>query len=182
MQSLKENSNVLDDAKLVEKIYVWAREGARQVLRGRSPEAEDVVQQLCVRLLEKGKQLAGIDETALQGYVRVAARHLALNFVRAEGVRQRFSSEQKLIQKGAARLDEPSERGEESDALRSAISRLDEDEQALIVMKFVEGKTSAEMAAKLGITEGAARTRLYRIISKLRDFLSSGAGCDENGS
>jgi RNA polymerase sigma-70 factor (ECF subfamily) len=55
--------------------------------------------------------------------------------------------------------------------LRQAINGLHGDQQQVVLMRFVEGFTNAEIAAALGKNEGAVRVALHRGLSGLRKIL-----------
>lgn len=60
-----------------------------------------------------------------------------------------------------------------TDALREAIGRLPEGQQRVVVMKVLEGRPFAEIAAKLGITEAACKMRLSRAIAQVKEELQA---------
>lgn len=66
--------------------------------------------------------------------------------------------------------------GEDADALdlRSAIERLDVDDQALLAMRYVAGFDSTELSAAIGISPAGTRTRLKRLLDRLRQELADG--------
>lgn len=56
--------------------------------------------------------------------------------------------------------------------LTEAISRLDEDDREVILMRHYEILANQEVAAALGLTEAAASMRYLRAVRKLRDLLT----------
>jgi len=58
--------------------------------------------------------------------------------------------------------------------LRSAIERLDVDDQALLAMRYVAGFDSNELSAATGISPAGTRTRLKRLLDRLRQELADG--------
>jgi RNA polymerase sigma factor CnrH len=89
----------------------------------------------------------------------------AINIIRQ--TRQRQSRE-------AARIGETSfDMGELSDRLHSQAAEellglVSEPDQQVLRLAIIEGLSGRELAAQLGITEGAARVRLYRAKQQLR--------------
>ncbi len=65
--------------------------------------------------------------------------------------------------------EETVERGEEKQLLRDCISKLQENEQEIVRLKFTMEMTNREIAKSLGLTESNVGVMLYRIIRKLRD-------------
>jgi RNA polymerase sigma-70 factor (ECF subfamily) len=63
------------------------------------------------------------------------------------------------------------EAGEEQDFLLEAVRRLNPDRQELLILKFVEGMTNAEIGDVMGRTEGAIKSLYHRTLVALRkDF------------
>jgi RNA polymerase sigma-70 factor (ECF subfamily) len=55
--------------------------------------------------------------------------------------------------------------------LRRAMSRLDPDDRALLAMRFVAGFDSNELAAATGISPSGTRSRIERLLKRLREDL-----------
>ncbi|MET0773581.1 MAG: sigma-70 family RNA polymerase sigma factor [Candidatus Limnocylindrales bacterium] len=58
--------------------------------------------------------------------------------------------------------------------LRDLLERLDPDDRALLAMRYVAGFNSTELARALGISPSGTRTRLERLVARLRQELSDG--------
>ena len=56
--------------------------------------------------------------------------------------------------------------------LRKALERLDPDDRALLAMRYVAGFNATELAAALGISPSGTRTRLERLVARLRQELA----------
>ncbi len=54
-----------------------------------------------------------------------------------------------------------------ADTLKAALSRLTHDQQEVIILKFLEGYSTAEIGAILGKQEGAVRTLQHRALTRL---------------
>lgn len=63
------------------------------------------------------------------------------------------------------------ERAEQRVEIRKAIATLPPDRQSLIVMKYVDDLSNAEIAAVFGKTEGAVKALLHRTLRSLRSAL-----------
>ncbi len=71
--------------------------------------------------------------------------------------------------------DDPPQRAEYSEErreLRQVIARLPADRQQLLILKFVEQMSNAEIAAVMGRTEGAVKALLHRTIESLKSQLT----------
>ncbi len=55
--------------------------------------------------------------------------------------------------------------------LYQALDELAPDEKSLVILKYFEDKSFREIASILSIPESTVKTRLYRIIGKLRDAI-----------
>lgn len=69
---------------------------------------------------------------------------------------------------------------EERDQLLVAVRRLPEDRQQLLILKFVERLSNAEIGQIMGRTEGAIKSLYHRTLNSLRGELGGGEG-DESG-
>ncbi len=58
--------------------------------------------------------------------------------------------------------------------LRDLLERLDPDDRALLSMRYVAGFNSTELAMAIGISPSGTRTRLERLLARLRRELSDG--------
>ncbi len=58
--------------------------------------------------------------------------------------------------------------------LRSAIERLDIEDQALLAMRYVVGFDATELSVATGISPAGTRTRLKRLLDRLRQDLADG--------
>lgn len=63
------------------------------------------------------------------------------------------------------------ERQMECDRLRLAIGQLTREQGLVVVLKFVDGYTNAEVAEMLGKTEGAVKSLQFRAMASLRRIL-----------
>ena len=69
---------------------------------------------------------------------------------------------------------------EEKEQLMRAVRNLPEDRQQLLLLKFIEQLSNAEIGRIMGRTEGAVKSLYHRTLLALRDELS-GARADEPG-
>jgi RNA polymerase sigma-70 factor (ECF subfamily) len=67
------------------------------------------------------------------------------------------------------------EEQEEQDRLLESIGRLPPDRQQLLILKYVERLSNAEIGEIMGKTEGAVKSLYYRTLSFLRDDMSDAA-------
>ncbi len=74
--------------------------------------------------------------------------------------------------RGSERLEAILERREERERLLAAMRRLPPERQQLLILKFVEGLSNAEIARIMGRTEGAIRVLYHRTLEALRKELA----------
>jgi len=65
---------------------------------------------------------------------------------------------------------DPAEHAAEID-LANALARLSLDDRALVAMRYVAGLTSNEIGVAIGMSAGGVRTRLARLLGRLREDL-----------
>lgn len=65
------------------------------------------------------------------------------------------------------------------DHLRGAISHLTEEQQQVIILKFLQGFSTEEVAQRLGKTSGAVRALQFRALSALRGLMAE-QGVDDD--
>jgi RNA polymerase sigma-70 factor (ECF subfamily) len=58
--------------------------------------------------------------------------------------------------------------------LREAMSRLDPEDRALLALRYVAGFDSNELATATGISPSGTRTRIERLLKRLREDLNNG--------
>ena len=58
--------------------------------------------------------------------------------------------------------------------LRGALERLTPDDRAILAMRYVAGFNATELAAALGISPSGTRSRLERLVARLRQELGDG--------
>lgn len=60
------------------------------------------------------------------------------------------------------------------DRVQSAVDRLPNDLREVLILRFVERQTAAEIASMIDVAEGTVRTRQYRALAQLRKLLAEG--------
>jgi len=130
--------------------------------------AEDISQKVFVELARRAAQLDG--HTALVGWLYRCARNAAIDVMRAEQSRQRTA------QAFANMTDtSPADYSVDWERLRpvldEAMDQLKERDREIMLLRFFQGLTFAEVGEKLSLSENAARMRTERALDKLRGHL-----------
>lgn len=107
-----------------------------------------------------------------QAWLYRIAHNLVANFHRDQGRRKIIPLDDYLAHslKGDA-PDKQTEANEEQQQLMSAITRLPEERQQLLILKFVHDKSNAEIGEIMNRTEGAIKSLYHRTLLALRDEL-----------
>ena len=140
---------------------------ARRMLGGPGREAEDVTQAVFLLLAQKAARIpAGRGHGALAGWLYRTTQYCCANVRKEEGRRKKRERE------AAMRKSEVSAGGASGEELGTildeALGRLGEKERQAILVRYLEGKTTAETGNVLGISAEAVEKRLERGIGKLR--------------
>ncbi len=114
------------------------------------------------------------------------AHNLVANWHRDRGRRQMLPLHEAARGDWAAlRTEAPelaAETREEQERLLTAVRRLSEERQQLLVLKFVERLSNAEIGQVLNRSEGAVKSLYHRTLLVLRDELTKTAEPPSNGS
>jgi RNA polymerase sigma-70 factor (ECF subfamily) len=174
-------------AALLGRVHVALISFVRGVV-GRDDDAADVVQDVFVDAVRAARRqlppfVPPADEAAMRRWLFHAAyckaislrrRHgvlawESLDGTRAEGNHATNTDRQLAAAGGAVGTPAPfEERLVEADALRAALTTLEDEEAACVMLHVVQGCTSVEIGRILQITPDAARKRLSRALQRLR--------------
>jgi RNA polymerase sigma-70 factor (ECF subfamily) len=134
--------------------------------------AEEATQEAFIRAYRRLWLLG--DGAKFSGWVNTIARRVAINF----GLRHR----RELNKRERWALENPGNPTEENSAnetdplhtpetLRQTLAELPDSHRECLVLFYLEGKSGAEAAAALGISEAALRVRLHRARAAMRERL-----------
>jgi RNA polymerase sigma-70 factor, ECF subfamily len=134
--------------------------------------AEEASQEAFIRAYRRLWLLG--DGAKFAGWVNTIARRVAINFGlrhrRELNKRQRWALEnppRPAAQDAADETDPPCT----PETLRQTLAELPDAHRECLVLFYIEGKSGAEAAAALGISEGALRVRLHRARAAMRERL-----------
>lgn len=139
-------------------------------------EAEELTSRTFVQAL------AGLDQYRGRGefgaWLMGIAHHLLLNWYRAKGRRPPTDSLDAAIEVPSD-IPGPAESLERNEAItrvRAAVSALAPERQQLIALKYVDGRSNAEVADIMGRTEGAVKSLHHRTLQELQRLLDHPEG------
>ena len=138
---------------------------AIRLLADRS-EAEDAVQEGFLRAYHAICAGRYDERVRMEAWLRTIVTRVALDMLRGRKV------ERALVEPiDPTRVASPAATGDEVDALIELdqwLGVLPIDQRAAVVLKYLEGLTSAEVAEALGVSEGAIEQRLIRARATLK--------------
>jgi RNA polymerase sigma factor (sigma-70 family) len=148
--------------------------GLRQVRDAAA--AEDVTQVVFIVLANRAGRFHR--QTVLSAWLVKAAYLASRNYLRTEGRRQ-------VHERAASRREamQPEASWEQlSPELDEALARLAEASRSAVMLRFIEGKSFREIAERLGVSEVAARQRVFRGLERLRlEFRRRGLSLSATG-
>ena len=128
--------------------------------------AEDAVQEASIKAWRKLRQLRG-DERALRSwFLSIVANECRM------ARRQRWWSVVKLADPPRVEQDAAEHHGGATGDVRRALLRLKPDDRLPLVLHFYLDLPLDEVARTLGVSESAAKSRIYRAAQRLRPELS----------
>ena len=131
--------------------------------------AEDLTSDVFVRLVEK------IDRFTYRGrpllaWLYTIARNLVTDHHRRIGQATMLPLDEQLVAE-TDDLEQAAERGLAQRRLAAALPHLTEDQRQVIILKFIEGQSNAEVARILGRPVGAVKSLQHRALAALRRIL-----------
>lgn len=149
--------------------YVYYRTGNHH-------DAEDLTARVFFRAMSHIEQYTerGVP---FQAWLYRIAHNLVANWHRDRGRRKVIPLDEYIA--ASLRTDAPDKKAEddeELDALRAAIRNLPDERQQLLVLKFVERLSNAEIGVIMDRTEGAVKSLYHRTLLSLREELESRGG------
>src|SRR5262245_1953854 len=156
---------------LFEENYVLMYRTAYGVT-GRVEDAEDVVQTVFLRLLQRDTPRELLANR--KGYLYRAAVNASLTIVQARDRRARTDASEELAASVPARA---SSRAEELHrTLYGAIAQLKPKAASIVILRYLHHYSDAEIAKLLGTSRGAIAVTLYRSRARLKKLLDASLG------
>jgi RNA polymerase sigma-70 factor (ECF subfamily) len=142
---------------------------------GRPEDAEDVLQNLFLRLLQRGFP-PDVRKNA-KGYLYRAAINLALDNVRS--LRRQILRENLAGMQSVAPTANSGSNEEIEASLLKAVAEIDPASAELLLLRYVDDHSDAEIARMRGTSRGTIAVRLFRIRAKIRNLMRTPAQMPE---
>ncbi|MDE2749755.1 MAG: sigma-70 family RNA polymerase sigma factor [Chloroflexota bacterium] len=147
---------------------------------GNAHDAEDLTAKVFFRALS---HIATYVEKGVpfQAWLYRIAHNLVANWHRDQGRRKIIALDEYVVHSLKSEApDRVTEEREEQNQLLQAVRRLPEDRQQLLLLKFVEQMSNAEIGAIMGRTEGAIKSLYHRTLLALREEMEMLQNSDRN--
>ena len=138
---------------------------------GNTHDAEDLTAKVFMRAFS---HIGNYEDRGLpfQAWLYRIAHNIVANWHRDQGRRKIIALDDYVVHSLKSEApDHLAEESEEQAQLMEAVRRLPEDRQQLLLLKFIEQMSNAEIGAIMGRTEGAIKSLYHRTLLALRDDL-----------
>ena len=135
-------------------------------------DAEDLVQEVCVRAYPRLDELAQLDNP--RAWLTCVMQRMFIDSTRRyerSHVESLETTRQESLVSEAPGLAEQTDEAIKSRRLDQAWQRLDKDQRALLALHDIEGYSLAELTEMTGLKEGTLKSRLHRARVKLGKLL-----------
>lgn len=161
-----------DDRAFMVRLYVDYRWLMYKVALSvvREPQlAEDMVSQTLCEMIDNLEKIRVVDCCKLRGYIVSFVRNVSVDFVRKRDRQGKyfFLTGEEAEVAAEDSVDENLIRMAEIDALKRGLARLSENDRLLLTMKYFDGLSDEEIAARLGVAKASVRTYLMRARNRL---------------
>ncbi len=168
LASMEDERSEVDPAALVETYSVLLFRVAHSVLRSQS-EAEDVVQDVFVRVLEHRQSLTAVRDMRVW-LIRIAW-NLAIDRRRRIRPQQLDENFARTLVGNSMPADKAIDEAQRMNSVLCELERLPKGERHVLLLSAIEELGTAEMAEVLGRSESAVRALLFRARTRLRKRL-----------
>lgn len=161
-----------DDRAFMIRLYVdyrWLMYKVALSIVREPPLAEDMVSQTLCEMIDNLEKIRAVDCCKLRGYIVSFVRNVSVDFVRKRDRQGKyfFLTGEEAEVAAEDSVDENLIRMAEIDALKRGLARLSENDRLLLTMKYFDGLSDEEIAARLGVAKASVRTCLMRARNRL---------------
>jgi RNA polymerase sigma factor (sigma-70 family) len=153
-------------AELVKRHVNLVYSAAQRQVNGDEHLAKDVAQMVFTDLARKANSLSRRE--SLSGWLYTSAHFAAAKIIRGEN--RRRDREEKFMREPTHENAPEADWEKLRPTLDDAMHELKETDREAVLLRYFENRQFAEVGAKLGLNENAARMRVERALEKLRDI------------
>lgn len=135
-----------------------------------APTAEDLTTDVFIRVIQSLPRFRDQAGT-VQAWIFQIARNLATDHLRKQGVRAQVALDDHMADPNAA-PDLAAERSLTIDHLQAALHHLTDEQREVVLLRFIDGLSIAEVAQTLNKTESAIKNLQIRGLKALNRILS----------
>ena len=157
-----------DDRSLIESLYtdyyVLMLHKAQSMVRDRQA-AEDVVEAVMLRLIDRIELLRGCNRASVRSYLVTCVRNEAIDRMRREQKTQSLDDAEERLRKlpdESPQLETSLIREEQIQAVVKALEALDDRERLALRMKYYDRMTEGEIARLFGMSRSGIRNVIDR--------------------
>ena len=155
-------------AELVRRHVNLVYSAALRQVNGDEHLAKDVAQMVFTDLARKASSLSRREN--LTGWLYTSAHFAAAKIVRGEN--RRRDREEKFMREPTSETAPDADWEKLRPTLDDAMHELKETDREAVLLRYFENRQFAEVGAKLGLNENAARMRVERALEKMRDIFT----------
>lgn len=140
-------------------------------------DASDVVQQTCLSIHKRIAEFQGDDAAQFVAWLRQVHERNIQNVVRDQQAQKRAAGRDEPLADRDVRAERQSSpsrramRGEEAVRLANALAHLPEEERQALRLRYLEGRTLAEVCDEMGLTKDALVWLMKRAMGNVRKLL-----------
>jgi len=169
LQSYARDQNERAFAELVQRHLGLVYSAALRRTGGRSHLAGEIAQKVFCDLARKAAALT--KHPVLTGWLYRSTRYAALDAIRAEMRRLKLAQSFVTMPDFSSGPEQPVDWEQLRPVLDEAMDQLRESDRTLMLLRFFNGLSFAEVGARLGLNENTARMRTERALDALRGHL-----------
>lgn len=132
--------------------------------------AKDICQEAFVKAWKKLSDFKTDGQWSIQAFLFTIARNLIIDASRRK---KEFGLEEYENLPTGQDLYEEIDKKEDIKKVRTVLSKLDDIERQIILLRYFEEMPSSEVAQILGVKDGALRVRTFRVMQKMKDIFET---------